>query len=400
VASHSRLPRVLFAIGSLATGGSENQLVELLARAHRRAVDATVVTWDPEVAPGHRERLAEAGVEHLTLAPLPPRPLYHFATFIRVSRLLRRLRPDAAYPWLEQSSFYVAPLCRARGIPVAVARRNISGAEIERVRLAAFAIRRAERLASVVTANSEAVATAAVRRGVAPERIRLVRNGHEQVPPLPPPAAEPVVLGYVARFRAEKGHSRLLDALSRVRAHTPWRIDLAGDGATRERVQAEVTRRGLDERVRFVGPAANVREFWRDRAVAVLLSDHEGSPNALIEAAFAGRALLGTSVGGIPEIVSPSGGLLVSPDDPDGIAESITRLIDDETLRVELGSAAQRQAVERFSMSAFVQGHLAAIDEALESNRRWSKTSRGVVTPGAAVPRRPQGSSPRQRREE
>ena len=372
--SHARLPRVAFAIGSLATGGSENQLVELLVRAHGQAVHATVITWDPEVAPLHRERLAEAGVEHVTLSPLPPRPRYHFAIFMRMQRLLRGLRPDVAYPWLEQSSFYVAPLCRARGIPVAVARRNISGAEIERVRVAASAIRRAERLASVVTANSEAVAIEAVRRGISPEKIRLVRNGHVEVPPLPPPAAEPVVLGYVSRFRAEKGHLRLLDALSRVRARKRWRIDLAGDGATREYVQAEVARRGLNQHVKFVGPTSNVREFWRDRAVAVLLSDHEGSPNALIEAAFAGRPLLATSVGGIPEIVSPGGGFLVSPDDARTTAESITRLIDDETLRFERGAVAYGQAVERFSMGAFVRGHVAAIEEAFEHNRHSSNT--------------------------
>jgi glycosyltransferase involved in cell wall biosynthesis len=390
------LPRVLFAIGSLATGGSENQLVEFLVRTHGRAVNATVVTWNPEVAPIHKERLAGAGVLHLTLAPLPPRPLYHFAIFARLHALLGRLRPNAVYPWLEQSSFYVAPLARARGIPVAVARRNISGAEIERVRAAAFAIRRAERLASVVTANSEAVAKEAVRRGISPEKIRLVRNGHEEVPPLPPPAAEPVLLGYVARFRSEKGHRRLIDALSRVRARKSWRIDLAGDGAAREGVHAEVVRRGLERYVRFIGPVSNIREFWRERAAAVLLSDHEGSPNALIEAAFAGRPLLGTNVGGIPEIVSPSGGYLVAPYDSDGIAHLIARLIEEEPLRVELGAAAYRQAVERFGMAAFVDGHLAAIAEALAQSGLSSKTSRGVLRAAAGARIRPRRSSPPQ----
>jgi glycosyltransferase involved in cell wall biosynthesis len=391
-----RTPSVLFAIGSLATGGSENQLVELLVRTHGRHLDATVVTWDSAIAPVHRERLDAAGVRYFTLAPLPSRQTFEYITiFVRLVRLFRTLRPDIAYPWLEQSSVYIAPISRAQGIPVVVARRNISGAAIENLRLAAFAIRRAETMAAVVTANSAAVAQEAIRRGISREKVRLVRNGHMDVPPLPPPRAEPVVLGYVARFRSEKGHRRLLDALSHVRARTEWRVDLAGDGAARSGLQGEVVRRGLERHVQFVGPISNAREFWRDRAVAVLLSDHEGSPNALIEAAFAGRPLLGTSVGGIPEIVSPRGGLLVSPHDSDEIARSITRLVDDETLRLELGAAAYGQAVERFSMSAFVRGHVAAIEEALEHNRRWSNRRRDVVTAGPGALRRPQGSSPR-----
>jgi glycosyltransferase involved in cell wall biosynthesis len=279
-------------------------------------------------------------------------------------------------------------MSRAQGIPVVVARRNISGAAIEKIRLAAFAIRRAERLAAVVTANSTAVAREAVERGIAYERIRLVRNGHVELPPLPPPPTEPVVFGYVARFRSEKGHGRLLDALSLVRTPRPWRVDLAGDGAAQARLQAEVARRGLSDHVRFVGPVANVRDFWRERSGAILLSDHEGSPNALIEAAFAGRPLLGTSVGGIPEIVSPDGGLLVSPDHTKEIAESVSRLIENETLRLEMGAAAYRQAVERFSMTGFVEGHLAAINEALGVKRLRSR-KRGEVlrASGGAPPR-------------
>jgi polysaccharide biosynthesis protein PelF len=101
----------------------------------------------------------------------------------------------------------------------------------------------------------------------------------------------------------------------------------------------------------------------------VLLSDHEGSPNALIEAALLGRPLVATAVGGVPEMVDETVGALVDPDDPVAIAGVLQRLIEDAELRDRLGAAARKRAVERYSMDAFVEGHLAAIAEALQLAR-------------------------------
>jgi glycosyltransferase involved in cell wall biosynthesis len=85
-------------------------------------------------------------------------------------------------------------------------------------------------MADLVTGNSEAVIEAALRRGIAADRLRLVPNGHAAMPALQPPEDPPVLLGCVARFRPEKGHLRLLDALDLIDTDIPWRVDLAGDG--------------------------------------------------------------------------------------------------------------------------------------------------------------------------
>jgi len=97
----------------------------------------------------------------------------------------------------------------------------------------------------------------------------------------------------------------------------------------------------------------------------LLLSDHEGQPNSLIEAALAGRGAVATDVGGSPEVVLPDGGLVVAPDDPARTAAHIERLATESALAEQLGTAAYRQATERFSMEKSVDGHLAAITDAL-----------------------------------
>ncbi len=375
-------PRVLFVIGGLNMGGSERQLVELVLRTHPELLEATVVTYDPSHGSELRDRLAGAGVRHAVLGPVPVPPLVRpMVTVSRLHRLVRSVRPDVIYAWLEEASVISSAVARGHGIPLVIARRNVSGANIERSRSRALVIRRAERSGTLVTGNSNAVIEAARRRGIDPARLRLVRNGHPWAPPLLPPSTAPVTIGYVARFRPEKGHFRLLSALARLPRRLPWRVDLAGDGALVDQVMEMAGELGLGERVRSVGPVSDVRAFWASHSVAALLSDHEGLPNALIEAAFAGRPIIGTNVGGIPEVVAPAGGILVPPDHPELTADALRRLIEDPSLRQQLGKAAHEQAQERFAVEAFVDGHLEVIREALALVPRGQDTQTRLLTP-------------------
>lgn len=357
-------PRVLFAIGGLGRGGSERQLMQLVAALHPRRIEATVLTFSAVCDPGHSRRLRDLGVELVQLPPSPgPRAARPLVALPRTYRVLRRRGPDVVYAWLEEASTTVTPAALALGIPVVIARRSVIGSGAERQAAFRAAIRWAERRARLVTGNSEAVIDRAVERGVSRNRLRLVRNGHPPVSAPPPAASGPVTFGYLANYRPEKGHARLLAALSLVRAEAPWRVDLAGAGPLREAVAAEIAERGLEDRVVAGGPVEDVAGFWAEHQVGVLLSDDEGSPNALIEAAIRGRPLIGTDGGGTAEVIGP-GGLLVSHHPP-VIARAFERLIDDPGLRRSLGAAARRHALEAHDLESFAEGHLAVLDEAL-----------------------------------
>jgi glycosyltransferase involved in cell wall biosynthesis len=285
-----------------------------------------------------------------------------------VHRLLRRLRPDVVYAWLEEASTTVTLPARSLGIPVVIARRSVCGSEAERLLHFRLPIRWAERRARLVTGNSEAVLAEATARGVRPDRLRLTPNGHAPVGALPEPPGGTVAIGYVANYRPEKGHLRLLDALSRLQVRTPWMVDLVGTGPLRETVEGKVAERGLGGRVTVGGQITDIDAFWRDHHIAVLLSDDEGSPNALIEAAMRGRPLVGTNAGGTPEVIGEAGGILVSHD-PEEIAAALARLIDDPGLRRSLGEGARRRAIEQHDLGRFVEGHLAVVEEAARRRR-------------------------------
>jgi glycosyltransferase involved in cell wall biosynthesis len=358
-------PRVVFAIGGLGRGGSERQLMQLVAAAHPERIEASILTLSTTCDPAHRQLLDELGVELIQLSPSGgPRLARPAVALPRIFNALRRIRPDVVYAWLEEASTVLTPPAGALGIPVVVARRSVCGSKAERWPFFKASIRLAERRARLVTGNSKAVIEVAEARGVSPERLRLVRNGHEPVPPLPPPGGPDVAIGYLANYRTEKGHARLLAALELVDAERPWRADLAGSGPLREQVAAEIVERGLGDRVNAAGPVEDIRGFWAEHDVAVLLSDDEGSPNALIEAAMAGRPMIGTSGGGTGEIVSEDAGILVSHG-PDAIAAALTQLIDQPKLRLALGEGAHRHASAQHDLGAFVDGHLAVLEEAL-----------------------------------
>ena len=364
----SRLPRVLFAVGSLAPGGSENQLLELISRGHGVHFDAVLMTFQAGVEADREAVLERLGVERIRLVPVRgPRALRPLVTLPRAARHVRRVAPDVIYPWLERSAAILAPAAYATRTSMVIGRRNISGASAERLAPVRWAMRGIERTALLVTCNSGAVMDEAASRGIRRERLRLIPNGHPVLEPLPAPPDGPVAVGYVANYRAEKGHGLLLDALDDLPKDGSWRVDLAGHGPLEEGVRAEVARRGLQDHVRLVGRIDDAREFWAARHVAALVSDHEGSPNALIEAALCGRPLLGTDVGGTPELVTSETGLLVSPDDPPALTRALTRLIGDRDLRERLGRGAYRLAAERHDVERFVRGHAAVIEEALSA---------------------------------
>lgn len=346
--------------------------MQLIAAAHPDRIEAVVLTFSKVCDPGHRELLEEAGVELIQLSPEAlPRPLRPAVAVPRTIEILRRVRPQVVYAWLEEAATTMTPGTRLLGIPLVVARRSVCGAPSESRAIFRASIRWAEKRALLVTGNSEAVLREAEARGIRPERLRLVRNGHPPVAQLPPPGGQEVSLGYLANYRPEKGQFRLLDALELVRARKPWRVTIAGGGPLREQVAREIEERGLGGRV-AAGPAvSDVTSFWAEQDAAVLLSDDEGSPNALIEAAMLGRPLVGTDGGGTREIVTGEGGILVRRD-PVEIAAALERLIEDPQLRHRLGAGARRYAMKRHDLRRSVDAHLAVVDEAMAASIRRS----------------------------
>lgn len=367
-----RTGATLFAIEGLGRGGSELQLTRLLEGLAPETPEATLLVLHP----GRDElltRVRSAGVRTVVAAPVAARgPIGAAARLALVAATMARVRPRLIYAWLEEAALLLIPWAILTRTPIVVARRNLAGSRAERRHPVLARIQHwLERRATLVTANSEAVADkAAGSRGIDRRRIRVVPNGHELTEPLALPESEEIVIGYVANFRPGKGHMTMLDALGLLSPELRWRALFAGRGPDAGAFTAEVARRGLGDRVQ-AGPVDDPRAFWAGCHVAALLSDGEGSPNALIEAALAGRPVIATAVGGIVEIVPEGAGALVPPGDARAAAGALEVLLRADRARLSaMGMVAHRHAVTRFDVSAMVRGHRDVLAEASPTPRR------------------------------
>lgn len=175
-----------------------------------------------------------------------------------------------------------------------------------------------------------------------------------QIPRRPIP--HDVIFGFAARVEAAKGPAILLEAFASLTAQLdrPY-LRIAGVGPQSYSLRALSRSLGIDDKCDFVGSydtAEGRAAFMQTLDVFVLPSFAEGTPNSIIEAMASGVPVIATTVGGIPDIVTPETGILVAPGDAASLAAAMTRLAEDAALRARMGEAARRRYQLLFSPQA------------------------------------------------
>ncbi|HMB70743.1 MAG TPA: glycosyltransferase, partial [bacterium] len=142
-----------------------------------------------------------------------------------------------------------------------------------------------------------------------------------------------------------------IEAIARLRAERPdARLEIAGDGPERARLQAWAAERNVTDAVRFHGMVSGEKlaHLYRTSTAVLLPSEQEGYGLTLVEGALCGTPAVGARSGGITDLVVPEEtGLLFPPGDADGLAAALRRLMDEPGLAERLGVAARLAARER-----------------------------------------------------
>jgi glycosyltransferase involved in cell wall biosynthesis len=198
------------------------------------------------------------------------------------------------------------------------------------------------------------------------------------LPPPPTPRVTlntpPVVL-MAARFDPEKRHETLLHAI-RLLLDNGVSVDvwLAGSGPLEDQTRQLAHELGVERAVRFLGFVQNERLLeWLSIGridLVVLPSDAEGIPVSLIEALAHGVPAVGTTVGGVAELLGDGCGELVRPADADELAHAIARLLRSPQLRAERAQAGRARVEQEFAVDSIVRRlrRLAGIGDAAESH--------------------------------
>ena len=152
----------------------------------------------------------------------------------------------------------------------------------------------------------------------------------------------------VAKLRYEKGIDVLLQAWCLVHQQAPQaQLIIVGDGGLRFQLEGLAKALGIANRVEFTGLLGDIPAQLHRGGLAVLPSRWEGMPNALLEAMACGLPCVATRVSGSEDIIQHGvNGLLVGPEDYQGMALALLTLLQDRPLAQRYGQAA-RETVER-----------------------------------------------------
>jgi glycosyltransferase involved in cell wall biosynthesis len=294
---------------------------------------------------------------------------------------LRRGRYDIVNAWLFHAyglAALVKPIAR---FPVLIAgRESLSDFKAWFGPLEHFLDGLARRRSDAIVAVSEAVRhDAAEYEHLDPARIRVIRNGVLVPPPMPPAERAAIragwgfgpadlVVGGVANLKPRKGLGLLIRSIATLHAGLPTlRLVLVGEGPHRPVLEALVAELGLTDVVHFHGRDLDARRLYGAFDIFAHASESEGSPNAVIEAAAAGRPIVATRAGGTVEVVvDGESGLLVPVGDEAGLAAALLRLAKDPELRARLGAAARERAATVFGMDRLVAEFAAMYEELAE----------------------------------
>ena len=241
---------------------------------------------------------------------------------------VRMTRPDLILNyWLYPDGYAAVKVARELGVPVIV---GAIGSDL-RTRNDPFTIRRV--IETMVEADatitvSEDLRQQAIAQGVPAGKVTAIRNGCDTTVFYPgdleiarkhvgcDPSDELIV--YAGNLLASKGLGELLEAFVGLAKSRPLaRLALIGQGPFRDTLARRVAMAGVEKRVMLPGrcDAAGIARWMRAASVFCLPSYSEGCPNVVVEALACGRPIVGTNVGGIPELVKEVSGLMVPPRD-------------------------------------------------------------------------------------
>ena len=165
-------------------------------------------------------------------------------------------------------------------------------------------------------------------------------------------APDDIVVMGIGRFVRWKGFDYLLDAFARARAaNATLRLVLVGDGDVHEELAKQAVSLGIDADIRFAGMVDRDRipVYLGAADIVTVPSVHydgyvDGLPNVALEALAAGKPLVASRVGGLPEFVrSGDNGILVEEKDASALADAIGALAADRELRARLGTTGREQ---------------------------------------------------------
>ena len=369
--NEARKLQVCFVIPSLAPGGTERQLLYLLAGLRDTHACHVICTREEGA---WFSAAQNAGATVHTLNTLGG---WDLRIGPRVARQFRALKPQIVHTFLFGLDLAVNRAARRAGVPVLISSRRELAAWMKTRHIRAQ--RKANELVDCIVANSNAVAQfAAQQEGCDSNAIRVIHNGidiaafqsisnrvslRERLGIAP----QKKIVGMVANFSAVKDHPLFLAmAVLLIVQRQDIHFLLLGSGPNRETIEAAIRAESMQPYFTIAATIDDAASFSAAMDVCVQTSLREGFPNAVMEAMALARPVVAANVGGVPELIEDGvNGLIVSSRQPEDFAAAVMRCLDDPAFAARLGSSARDRIHSEYTVDHMINSYRALYDELL-----------------------------------
>jgi glycosyltransferase involved in cell wall biosynthesis len=380
MATDGRPVKVLRVIARLNMGGPALHVAYLSEGLRERGYDTTLVAGTLARGEDSMSFVAEGlGVRIERVAELSREisPLRDLRAILKLAALIRRERPQILHTHTAKAGAVGRLAALAAGdarppIIVHTFHGHVLRGYFDPVR--AYGFRLLERWLATRTTTLIAVSPQVrddlVALGVAPrEKFTVIRLGIELDERITAPEGaraetrrvlgvpqDAFVVGWVGRMTGVKNTD---DVLETIRLLGERGVDvylcMVGDGPDRDHVERRAHDLGVVKRCLFLGYQEEVARFYAALDAMILPSVNEGTPVSAIEALAAGRPVVATRVGGVPDVVAEGeDGFLVDPGSTEQLADRLEQLARDPELRARMGEHGRGRVGDRYAVARLV----------------------------------------------
>jgi glycosyltransferase involved in cell wall biosynthesis len=344
--------RIAEIVDTLEIGGTERLVVDL-ARSLQSLGHRLHVICLRHTGP-LAGQLSEAGIEVMALGkPDGPdvRALTDLTTFLRSKRI------DVVHTHNPLVHHYGVAGGRLARVPAVVNTihgiRNLSSTIGAKEILYSVACRLSDRIVAVCSMAHRFFAAGKV---IPRSKLMTINNGIALEPFLQVTARRrdaDFVFGIVGRLEPVKDHRSLLQAFAiLLQQYGQCRLEILGDGPERANLEQLAHDSNIARRVMFRGFSNNVAQFLQGIDAAVLCSTSEALPLGILEAMGAARPVIGTAVGGVPDLIEKGAcGWLCPPSQPQLLAAAMSKALScSPEEREEMGKRGRAHATAEYSL--------------------------------------------------
>lgn len=346
--------KIIHIITSLNFGGAERMLLDLARGFSSEFFEIKVVTV---VRGGSLEEdFKETGIE---VRVFEKRGKVGLGVIWKLWRFLRHEKPDIVHTHLFGGDTWGRIAAILARVPVIISTEHNTNFDEGWVK------RKLKKFLSLFTkkivAVSEAVKNYSVSRDkIKEKKIAIIANGInlDKFSGIPEKEfGDPPVIGVVGRLEEQKGHKYLFEALNLIKI-IPWKLWVVGDGSKKNELERLAKDLNLRERIIFLGARKNIPEILSGIDIFAFPSLWEGLGLAALEAAAAGKPIVASRVGGIPEIISDGEtGILVEPKNVKSLADGLERVLLGKIDAKEMGARAKKMVQEKFGAEKMAEAY-------------------------------------------